>query len=142
MSKINNSLYIYLDEIKLFVVNRREELTLISPVGRDYLKKQNYTYIHMRRIVIGILSQAREGLDTKAHLYLYDNRFYDHKQTQIVNAEAYLKNKLTIVGYIPNIDIDINEFCEHIKLSVQTKGYKMKVEYKNLKIKKFSRKII
>ena len=35
-------------------------------------------------IIIGLLSQTREGLDTKAHLYLYDSRFYDHEQAQIV----------------------------------------------------------
>ena len=38
---------------------------------------------------------------------------------------------------IPNIDIDINELCKHIKLSVQAKGYKMNAEYKNLRIKSF-----
>ena len=46
MSKVNNSLHIYTDETKLSVVNKREELTLISPIGRDYLRKQNYNGIH------------------------------------------------------------------------------------------------
>ena len=69
-------------------------------------------------IIIGILSQAREGLDTKAHLYLYDSSFYDHEQSQIASAEVDLKNKVAVVGCIPNIDIDINEFGKHIKLSV------------------------
>ena len=58
MSKMNNSLYIYTDETKLSIVNRREELTLINSVGKDYLRKQNCTYIHMRIIVI--LSQAKK----------------------------------------------------------------------------------
>ena len=39
MSKINSSLYVYPDETKLSVVNRREELTLIGPIDRDYLRK-------------------------------------------------------------------------------------------------------
>lgn len=60
MLKINNSFYIYTYETKLSVVNRRKELTLISPVDRDYLRKQKYTDIHMRIIVIGVLSRARE----------------------------------------------------------------------------------
>ena len=60
MSKVNNSLHIYTDETKLSVVNKREELTLISPIGRDYLRKQNYTDIHIGITIIGILSQARE----------------------------------------------------------------------------------
>ena len=88
-------------------------------------------------IIIGILSQARKGRDTKAHLYLYDSRFYDHEQAQIASAEVDLKNKVAVVRCIPNRDIDINEFCKHIKLTVQTKGYKMNAEYKNLRIKTF-----
>ena len=71
-------------------------------------------------IIIGLLSQTREGLDTKAHLYLYDSRFYDHEQAQIASTELDLRNKVAVVGYIPNIDIDINEFCKHIKISIQT----------------------
>ena len=74
--------------------------------------------MHMGVIRIGFLSQAREGLDTKAHLYLYDSRFYDHEQAHIVSAELDLKNKIVVVWCIPNIDIDINEFCKHIKLSI------------------------
>ena len=38
---------------------------------------------------------------------------------------------------MPNIDIDINKFYKYIKLSVQTKGYKMNARYKNLTIKTF-----
>ena len=38
---------------------------------------------------------------------------------------------------IPNIDIDINEFYKHIKLSAHAKGYKMNAKYKNLRIKSF-----
>lgn len=91
MLKMNNSFYIDTYETKLSVVNRRKELTLISPVNRDYLRKQKYTDIHMRIIVIGVLSRAREGLDTKAPLYLYDSRFYDHEQTQIVSTKADFK---------------------------------------------------
>ena len=90
-------------------------------------------------IIIGILNQAREGLDTKTHLYLYESRFYDHEQAQIASAEVDLKNKVVVVGCMP---IYIYEFCKHIKLSVQTKGCKMNAEYKNLRIKKNSRKII
>ena len=60
MSKINYSLYIYTNETKLSVINRREKLTLIGPIGRDYLRKQNYTDIHIGITIIGILSQARE----------------------------------------------------------------------------------
>lgn len=116
MSKMNNSLYVYTNETKLAVVNKREELTLISPTGRNYLRKQNYTDIHVWIIVIGILSHAREGLDTKAHLYLYESRFYDHEPVQIINADIDLKYKVAVVGCIPNIDMDINEFCKHIKI--------------------------
>lgn len=37
---MNNNLYIQTDETKLVVINRREELTLISPIGRAYLRKK------------------------------------------------------------------------------------------------------
>ena len=49
---MNNGLYIYMDETKLSIVNIREELTLISSVGKDYLRKHNCSYLHMRTIVI------------------------------------------------------------------------------------------
>lgn len=52
---------------------------------------------------MGII-QARKGLDTKAHLYLYDSRLYDHEQAQIASAEIDLRNKIAAVGCIPNID--------------------------------------
>lgn len=41
----------------------------------------------MKIIVIRILNQVREGLDTKAHLCLYGSRFYDHEQTQIASEK-------------------------------------------------------
>ena len=47
----------------------------------------------MRIIIIGILSQAREGVDTTTRLYLYDSRFYDHEQAQIASADLDLKIK-------------------------------------------------
>lgn len=52
--------------------------------------------------------------------------------TMIVNVEIDLKNKVTVVGCIPNIDIDLNEFRKYIKLIVQTKRYKMNAKYKIL----------
>lgn len=39
MSKMNNSLYIYKDKTKVAVLNKREKILLISPIGRDYLRK-------------------------------------------------------------------------------------------------------
>ena len=84
--KMNNNLYVYMYEAKLVVVNRWEWSTLISPIGKDYLRKETYTNIHTGIIVIRILSQAREGLDSKQHLYLYDSRFYDHEQAQIAST--------------------------------------------------------
>ena len=74
-----NSIYMYTDESKIEAVNKMQEFTLISKEGRNYLKKQKFTDIHMGVIIIGLLSQTREGLDTKTHLYLYD-----HEQAQIV----------------------------------------------------------
>lgn len=56
---------------------------------------------------------------------------------QITAAKIDLKNKIAVVEYIPNIDIDIDEFFKYVKLSVQTKGFKMNVEYKNIRIKIF-----
>lgn len=76
-------------------------------------------------------------MDTKAHLYLYDSKFYDHEQAQIVSAEVDLKNKIAVVSCMPNVDIDINEFCKHSKLSVHTKGYKMNAKYKTIRNKMF-----
>ena len=52
--------------------------------------------------------------------------------TMIVSVEIDLKNKVTVVGCIPNIDIDLNEFHKYIKLIVQTKRYKMNAKYKIL----------
>ena len=87
MQKINNSLYICIDETKLVIVHRREELTLITPADKDYIRKQNYIDIHMGIIVIRILSQVKEGLDSKALLCLYDSRFYDYEQFQIASVK-------------------------------------------------------
>ena len=56
-------------------------------------------------IVIGILGQAREGLDIKAHLHLYYSSFYDHEQAQITSGKVDLKNKVAVVGCMLNIDI-------------------------------------
>lgn len=33
----------------------------------------------MRVTIVGVLGQTREGLDTKAHLYLYDIRFCNYE---------------------------------------------------------------
>lgn len=121
---MNNNLYIYTYETKPSVVNRREELILTSPVGRDYIRKKlcKYTYANNSN---SNSSQVKKHLDTKSHLYLYDIKIYDHEQAQIISAEVDLKNKIAVVSCMPNVDIDINEFCKHSKLSVHTKGYKM-----------------
>lgn len=75
----------------------QKELTLISPIGRDYLRELNYIDIHIEIRVIGILSQARKRLDIKvrAHTqtHIYDSRFYDNKQAQIANVKIDLKIK-------------------------------------------------
>ena len=47
-------------------------------------------------IVIGTLCQLREGLDTKTHIYVYDNIFYDHAQAQIASAKIDVKNKVVV----------------------------------------------
>lgn len=54
----NQTLYSKTSPSLLKKKRKRKELTLISPVGIDYLRKQNYTDAHMRIIVIEILSQA------------------------------------------------------------------------------------
>ena len=95
--------------------------------------KNGYSAIHLGVVIIGVLSQTRAELDTKAHLYLYDERFNDHEQAQLATAEVDLRNKVAAVGCLPDIDIDIDikEFCSKIKLSIQTKGFNMDAEYKN-----------
>ena len=62
----------YKHEFKLAVVNNREEVRLISPQSTKKLKKNGFSDIHLGVVVIGILSQTRAGLDTKAHLFFYD----------------------------------------------------------------------
>ncbi|KAK2663017.1 hypothetical protein Ddye_001591 [Dipteronia dyeriana] len=137
LDSLKSSLYVYKDEFTIAVVKNREEVTLISPQNAKEIKKNRFSSIHLGVIIIGILSQTRAGLDTKAHLYLYDGRFSNHTQAQLATAEVDLRNKVAVVGCLPDIDIDINEFCRKIKLSIQTKGFDMNAEYKNLRIKIF-----
>ena len=73
-------MYVYKDEFTIGVVNNREEITLISPQSAKEIKKNGYSAIHLGVVIIEVLSQTRAGLDTKAHLYLYDERFNDHEQ--------------------------------------------------------------
>ena len=139
---MNNNLYSYKYETKPSMVNRREELILTSPVGRDYIRKKLYIYTYANNSNSNF-SQAKKHLDTKAYLYLCDSKFYDHEQAQIVSAEVDLKNKIVVVSCIPNVDMDINEFCKDSKLNVHTKGYKMMQNKKILELKCFfSRKLI
>ena len=80
LDSFKSSLYVYKDEFTIWVVNNREEITLISPQSAKEIKKNGYSAIHLGLVIIGVLSQTRAGLDTKAHLYLYDERFNDHEQ--------------------------------------------------------------
>ena len=137
LDSFKSSLYVYKDEFTIGVVNNREEITLISPQSAKEIMKNGYSAIHLGVVIIGVLSQTRAGLDTKAHLYLYDERFNDHEQAQLATAEVDLRNKVAVVGCLPDIDIDIKELCSKIKLSIQTKGFNMDVEYKNLRLKIF-----
>lgn len=54
------------------------------------------------------------------YIYIYNSRFSDHEQTQIATGKIDLRNHIAVVGCLPNIDIDIDEFCECIKISVAT----------------------
>ena len=101
LDSFKSSLYVYKDEFTIGAVNNREEVTLISPQSAKEWKKNGYSAIHLGVIIIGVLSQTRAGLDTKAHLYLYDGRFSNHEQAQLATAEVDLRNKVAVVGCLP-----------------------------------------
>lgn len=66
---MNNNLYIYTYENKPSVVNRREELILTSPVGRDYIIKKLYKYTYANNSNSNF-SQAKNIWILK-HIYIY-----------------------------------------------------------------------
>lgn len=85
----------------------------MSIKGKEYWKSQNYLDIHMSVIIIGLLGQSRVELDTKPHVYIFYGRFSDHEQAQIATAKIDFQNKITVVGCLSNIDIDIDEFYKY-----------------------------
>lgn len=82
----------------------------------------------------GIAGLTRAHVGTKALVCIYDDRWDNYLQAAIATAEVDLSVNIAVIGCIPNYVMAIKEFSKYIKISIRTKNYNMKGDYKNLSI--------
>lgn len=129
-----NSIVSSISQHEVSCIDKEVTLNLLSNPAIEQLRKSNYSQIHIGTIMIGIAGLTRAQVGTKALVYIYDDRWDNHQQAAIATAEVDLSSNLAVIGCIPNYVMTIKEFSKHIKVSIRTKNYNMKGDFKNLVI--------
>ena len=110
-------------------------LDLVSPETKHkLLKNKTDKYMHLGIILIGIIGLHRKEIGALININLLDTRNNTVGRALLASAEVNMNQNYAVIGCIPQFCIDLKEFTEKIKITVNTKGYDMEVGSKNLSI--------
>ena len=90
--------------------------------------------MHLGIILIGIIGLHRKEIGALININLLDTRNNTVGRALLASAEVNMNQNYAVIGCIPQFCIDLKEFTEKIKITVNTKGYDMEVGSKNLSI--------
>ena len=88
-------------------IDKEVTLNLLSKEAVTYLRKLNFSQIHIGTILIGIAGLTRAQVGTKALVYIYDDRWDNHQQATIATTEVDLSSNLAVIGKHKNKKIII-----------------------------------
>ena len=90
--------------------------------------------MHLGIILIRIIRLHRKEIGALININLLDTRNNTIGQALLANVEVNMNQNYVIISCIPQFCIDLKEFIEKIKITVNTKGYDMELGSKNLSI--------
>lgn len=103
-----------------------EVISLMSrQSASDLQSRRNHRYIHLGLIVLGVRGLSRKGLGGKVLLVLVDTRIKESTKDAIIGMiEVDMNNNFGLAYIAPNYFMTLKDFCDHIKIIAQAKGYK------------------
>ncbi|KAG5579129.1 hypothetical protein H5410_049756 [Solanum commersonii] len=120
-----NQLYRHYREEQISAIGK--EIATMNLVNQESLRgivHNKLTLMHMGLIVVGLKGLTRKNLGTKVLIEIYDDRWSDLKKSIIGLTEVDMTNNGGIFYISPDFMINLREFGKHIKIGIQTKGYK------------------
>ena len=105
-----------------------------SEIKQKLLKNKIDKYMHLGVILIGIIGLHRKEIGALVNINLLDTRNNSIGRALLPCAEVNMNQNYVVIGYIPQFCIDLREFTEKIKITINTKGYDMEFGSKNLSV--------
>ena len=83
-------------------------------------------------ILIGIIGPHRKEIGALVNINLLDTINNSIGRALLASAEVNINQNYAIISCIPQFCIDLREFIEKIKITINTKGYDMELGSKKL----------
>ena len=110
-------------------------LELVSLETKHKLFKNKINkYMYLGIILSGIIGLHRKEIGTLININLLNTRNNIVGRALLTSIEVNMNQNYAVIGYIPQFCIDLKEFTEKIKITINTKGYDMELGSKNLSI--------
>ena len=98
------------------------------------LKNKTDKYMHLGIILIGIIGLHRKEIGALVNINLSNTKNNTIEKALLASAEVNMNQNYIVIGCIPQFCIDLKEFTEKIKITINTKGYDMELGSKNFSI--------
>ena len=98
-------------------------LTLMNDESQKQIESKKHNFIHLGLIAFGFRTLVRKGTGAMALVILFDDRHYDKDKSIVGLAEIDLNAGSAITYIAPNFVMTIDDFCNHIKIAIQTRGF-------------------
>ncbi|GJY97287.1 hypothetical protein Tco_0514197, partial [Tanacetum coccineum] len=109
-------------EQQLAISGRRRAQLAPAEVFYQALRREGLQHIHIGLAMIRIHTLHRTGAGTNALVVLQDTRWTD--TTRIISTmEVDLAQGTQLVYMVPDMMMSINDFHNHLRVSIQTHGY-------------------
>ena len=90
--------------------------------------------MHLGIILIWIIWLHRKDIGALTNINLLNTRNNTLRRALLAKTKVNMNQNYVVLGCIPQICIDLEEFTKKIKIIVNTKGYDMELGSKNLSI--------
>ena len=129
----NSKITRFLNQHTISSIGNIVYLDLVSPETKHkLLKNKTDKYMHLGIILIGIIGLHRKEIGALININLLDTRNNTVGRALLASAEVNMNQNYAVIGCIPQFCIDLKEFTEKIKITVNSKGFYILLPYHNL----------
>ena len=90
-------------------------------IKQKLLKNKTDKYMHLGVILIGIIGLHRKEIVALVNINLLNTKNNSIGQALLASAEVNMNQNYAVIGCIPTFCINIREFTEKIKITINTK---------------------